>query len=489
MNGYPVYTLSTHIEIGDKTLSECYPQIVEDGTEQNRHEVPRIVFRACLPSRLKDNEKFNFRILDDTKWNIDEVKQSLSEIDFRPGSLYFIYVGKYKTLKTPVKTALVKRGFTPNDIVNAFLEKNISCSDHNSDGEFLQCFYDESKKVAVVVGSVTSDYYWNICAGICPRIIPWYFGVKADCGKFENHPLTADEQELVKAINIGESEFIAAAQKIYEQTDIATKVQDMRFKSMFSGIRKKLIDRHKSNIRNWNLSFKSFENQMQDLAVKIRDASLACSALENSGEDSSVSSFSALFSRPNIAIKTWAGNDLIFSIASMVSPFNLDTAEESLDNMEHEIYNCSEDSGLEFGECRDLMHAVFVDRKIKLPVYSNFRLSLEHNSISVIQHEGPATKFSGYTPHPHHEYYGCTGSNIGTALRSMADGNYVDAIAQLVGSVATITFTDYTVMNDFARKALWNTTKTPFLLPDGTMANCLDACKWLKENNDNEEDA
>lgn len=482
---YPVAVLSIHPEIGDLSIADCYPQIVEHGTEQNKHEVPRIVFRACLPPRLKDGEKFNFVSVSYVNETVDNTKTKIDEMAFMPDSLYYIYVGQYKTLKTPVKTLLTKKGFEPNDIVNTFFDGRIEKQEYKNEGDFMQVFSDEEKRIAVVVGSIVGEYFWNVCAAVCPRIIPWYFGVKSDF-KLDNHPLNEDEKALVRSVDIGDNEFVDAAQKIYDKTDIASQVQAIKFRNMYRGVRQKLIQKHKDNIHSWNSQFASLEKQIQDLAGKIREASILRTALE-AGKDEDGSELARLFTRPNLAIKEWKGNSLCFTISSMVSPFDMDSAEEDLNNDYHEIYNDYENTDLSWDEARDLLLAVFVDRKIKLPVYSNFELSMENSTVVPVRHQEPAPKFRGYTAHPHHEYYGCTGSNIGQAAKMLAEGNYPAVIAQLIGSVATITFSDSTVMNDFGRKVLWNTSQRPYLLPDGTMVNCKDAYAWLKEH-ENEED-
>lgn len=482
---YPISILSTHPEIGDLSLADCYPQVIEHGTEQNKHEVPRIVFRSCLPPRLKDGEIFNFASVNFTNETVDNTKDKMREMELMPNSLYYIYVGQYKTLKTPVKTIFTERGFTPNDIVNKFFDGRIEKQEYKNDGDFIQSYYNEENKIAVVVGSIVSEYFWNVCAAVCPRIIPWYFNVTPDF-KLENHPLTEEERELVRAIDIGDEAFIAAAQKIYEKTDIPGRVQAIKFRNMYRGVREKLIKRHKDNISTWNGQFASLERQIQELADKIREASMLRTALE-AGTDDDGSELARLFTRPNLAIKEWQGNNLIFSISSMIAPYNTDSAETDLENPHHDIYYNRDNTKLNAEEARDLLKAVFIDRIIKIPVYSNFKLSIENNRVEVIQHQEPAPKFIGYTAHPHHEYYGCTGSNIGQAAKCLAEGNYPGVIAQLIGSVATLTFSDSTVMSDFGRKILWSKSKKPFLLPDGTKVNCEKAYEWLVKYNKEEE--
>lgn len=475
---YPVSVLSSHPEIGDLSLADCYPQIVEHGTEQNKHEVPRIVFRACLPPRLKDGEIFNFVSVNMTNETVDGAKEKLKTMAFMPDSLYYIYVGQYKTLKTPVKTIFSDCGFVPNDIVNKFFDGRIEKQEYKNEGDFIQSYYNEEKKIAVVVGSIISEYFWNVCAAVCPRIIPWYFNVTPDF-TLDKHPLTEDERELVRAIDIGDTAFIAATQKIYDKTDVAEKVQATKFRNMYRGVREKLIKNCNDTILQLNREFESLEKQIQERAYKIRDAVMQKQALE-SGKDDDGSALTKLFSRPNIAVKEWQGDDLLFTaVSDHVVPFDMDCAEEYFADLENAIYSGCHD--LKREEARKLLVATFIDAEIRFPVYTNFKLSLKNTKLEVVQHSTPAPKFSAYVPHPHHEYYNCTGNNMTRAANYLKEGNYAGAVNQAIGSVGTITLDDSWVMGDFGSKLLWKKNETPFLLPDGKKVNFIDAYKWLKE--------
>lgn len=482
---YPVSRLSQAIDIGDKSLSDCYPHIIEFDTDDAQHAVPRVIFRAFLPHRLKEDEVFNFVVNDLAKSTVDDVKSTLNEMNFMPSSLYFIYVGKYKTLKTPVKTALTKRGFVPNDIVNRFFDQRIDKQPYKDEGDFMQVFADAENKVAIAIGSVSEDYLWNVIAAINPRVIPWYYGVESD---FKESPLTADEITLARAVDKGEEAFVAAAQKIYNETDVADKVSAIRFKNMYKGVKEKLIRQYTDNIANWNAEFARFESQIQETAKKIRDASIMKSSLENSEEDDGKSMADFFTKRSNLSIKRWEGNALIFTVASMASPFNYDAAESDLKRSGHAIYRGRDNCDLTQDQAKKLLKAVFIDRVIKLPLYSNYRLSLSEASIRLAMNEPAAPKFAGYTPHPHHLYYGCTGNNLSQAATCMRDGNYVGAVSQVIGSTATITFADETVMAEFGNKILWNISEKPYMLPDGSFVNCKDAYKWLEENESEDEE-
>lgn len=475
---YPVAVLSIHPEIGDLSIADCYPQIVEHGTEQNKHEVPRIVFRACLPPRLKDGEKFNFVSVSYVNETVDNTKTKIDEMAFMPDSLYYIYVGQHKTLKTPVKTLLTKKGFKPNDIVNTFFDGRIEKQEYKNEGDFMQVFSDEEKRIAVVVGSIVGEYFWNVCAAVCPRIIPWYFGVKSDF-KLDNHPLNEDEKALVRSVDIGDNEFVDAAQKIYDKTDVASQVQAIKFRNMYRGVREKLINNCNNTILQLNREFESLEKQIQERAYKIRDAVMQKQALE-SGKDDDGSALTKLFSRPNIAVKEWQGDDLLFTaVSDHVVPFDMDYAEEYFADLESAIYSGCHD--LKREEARKLLVATFIDMEIRFPVYTNFKLSLKNTKLEVVQHSTPAPKFNTYVPHPHHEYYACTGNNMTRAANYLKEGNYAGAVNQAIGSVGTITLDDNWVMGDFGSKLLWKKNETPFLLPDGKKVNFIDAYKWLKE--------
>lgn len=485
MDKYPVSALATHIEIGDLSLADCYPQIVEHGTEQNKHEVPRIVFRACLPPRLKDGEIFNFVSVDYVNETVDNAKDKLKEIDIMSDALYYIYVGKYKTLKTPVKTILTSRGFVPNDIVNTFFESKIAKQEYKDEGDFIQTYYNEETKTAIVIGSETSDYFWNVCAAVHPRIIPWYYNVKADF-KMDEHPLNEDERALVRAVDVGDNEFIAAAQKIYDSTDVAEKVQAIKFRNMYRGVRTKLIANCDSTIQSSNNEFSCLERQIQEVACKIRDAVMQKAALE-AGEDEDGAVLSKLFSRSNLAVKEWRGNELIFTAGANVVAFEGEKTETIIASKGCAIYSSMSGCGLTWEQAHELLKAVLVDREIFIPVYSNFKLSLENTSITVVQHNPPAPKFVNHIPHPHHEYYECTGTNLSRAASQLRDGNYVGAVNQVAGCVGTITLEDGAVMSRFAEKMLWKKSETPFMLPDGKKVNCVDAVKWLEANKAKEE--
>jgi len=483
---YPVAELSTHIEIGELALAECYPNIVEHGTEQDKHEVPRIVFRACLPPRLKDGEIFNFTSINFANETVDGTKGKVEALELTPGSLYYIYVGQYKTLKTPLKAIFTKRGFVPNDIVNKFFDGRIEKQEYKNEGDFIQTYYNEKDKISVVVGSIVGEYFWNVCAAVCPRIIPWYFNVKPDF-TFENHPLNELERELVRAIDIGDNEFVAAAQKIYEGTDVAEKVQSIKFKNAYKSVKGKLLRNATSELDNLNRQYRDTVAKLEDYAARIRDSYLRKRSLEVD-EDGDGSELAVLFTgRPSIAIRTWQGNDLIFTATANLTAFKDPTHD--IDDIRRRIYCAYRDKEKEITEKEaiKLMESVFIEREIKVPVYSNFRLSLERGTLSVISKDEPglcepAPKFAGYAPQPHHYYYRCLGTNESRMTECMSVGNYVGAVSQAIGSCPYLVFTDDCVVERYSKEQLWNKQQCPYLLPDGRKVNYIDAVAWLREN-------
>lgn len=484
---YPVSVLSSHIEIGELALAECYPNIIEHGTEQNKHEVPRIVFRTCLPPRLKDGEVFNFASVNFTEETVDRTKEKIEALNLIPNSLYYIYVGQFKTLKTPLKTIFTKRGFVPNDIVNKFFDGRIEKQEYKNEGDFIQSYYNEENKIAVVVGSMTGEYFWNVCAAVCPRIIPWYFNVTPDF-KLENHPLTEAERELVRAIDIGDEAFVAAAQKIYETTDVSSKIQAVKFKNAYRSVRGKLIRNAASELDSLNRQYRETVAKLEDYSARIRDSYIRKCSLE-SDEDGDGSEIAMLFTgRPTIAIHSWQGNDLVFTAVANLTAYQ--NAETSVNNINRGIYRGYREETKEITdkEAIQLMTSVFVEREIKIPVYSNFRLSLEGGTLKTLgenQRElsNPAPKFAGYAPQPHHYYYTCLGTNEARMSECLAAGNYVGAISQAIGSCPYLVFSDECVVEKYSRKILWNKGETPYLLPDGRKVNYIDAVAWLKENN------
>lgn len=481
---YPVSTLSTHIEIGEKALAECYPQIVEHNTDQTRHEVPRIIFRACLPPRLKDGEIFNFAVNDYTGLTVDDAKARLEATEFMPGSLNYVYVGKYKTLKTPVKTVLTRNGFAPNDIVNTFFEGRIERQEYKDDGDFMQIFFNEEKKIAIIVGSVTSDYFWNCCAALCPRIIPWYFGVKSDFSHTGGeHPFNEDERALARSVDIGDEAFTAAATKIYEKTDVAERVQAVKFKNAFKGVRGTLLKQCIRNLDSYNNEYRNLANRLSEYTQKIRDEYIRKQSLEVEDDDDGSSLMRIFVGRPSLAIRNWQGNDLIFTAVANLTSF----ADPSLEIERHgNLYSGLDDRSITFDDAKALMTSVFIERGVKIPVYSNFQLSLEHAKISVLGERHsmvatPAPKFMGYAPQPHHYYYECFGTNDQVTNDCLCKGDYAGAVSQAIGSVPYLVFSDSCVVEKYAISQLWNKAATPYLLPDGRKVNYVDAIKWLKE--------
>ena len=90
-------------------------------------------------------------------------------------------------------------------------------------------------------------------------------------------------------------------------------------------------------------------------------------------------------------------------------------------------------------------------------------------------------------PNPHINRYSCLGNYVRTINELLKDRNYIGAIEQCSASAKSLNFGDSTVMHEFMRFMYSSGNRTFIELSDGTTVSPINAIKWLKEQENNDE--
>lgn len=190
-------------------------------------------------------------------------------------------------------------------------------------------------------------------------------------------------------------------------------------------------------------------------------------------------------SNKNLLLESVQDNCITFYAKTPFANFNPDLAERMIKNRDRgdrvDIY--VRGPGNVKKEDRDILFkAMFLDRTVRVWLYGKFNLSVQDgNCISAHSGFDQPTEMADTCPNPHLHRHGCMGDNKRAAIEAVLAGDYVGAVEQCIGSVASVNLAEGMTSGPWM-DLLLSDNYGRFFETEAGMMNFSEVMKYLKED-------
>ena len=330
------------------------------------------------------------------------------------------------------------------------------------------CFLSGDHRSVLIVSYLAGLRAWHSAQCAIPAYLPWYFKEKMTEAEF-NFVNTLEEKLPDKYL----AELDARA--------IEYNFDEMRVRRLLDGFETRYVRSEiravESDIESKRANFERAQRQIQELLKAIDDLQIRLWGLHEKSKHQSegMSDIQRYFLRNRaLELINCDESNLQFAVYTYCQYFNPDEAKRVIENMDSVVYD---ECQIDHENFSKLMRAIFLDQTVRLRFYAEYMFDLR-GSVRGLENNNPTR--SGYMANPHILGYACLGENQGAVNELLRQSRYIPAIDQCIASAGGLSFTDYTVMSDFARK-LSSSSRPCIELPDGTVVRVKEAIEFLKQ--------
>lgn len=240
------------------------------------------------------------------------------------------------------------------------------------------------------------------------------------------------------------------------------------------------ISRMNEQIENDNRTYAQHLRQLSDLQEKRIGM-----ALNIKEEKNEVMEY--FLRNKNLHLVGLDGDGITFFARTPFANFNPDLAERIINNEERadrvEMYRQG-DSKVTTADRDLLFKAIMLDQKIRVWLYGKFTMYVAgSDSIHAYSDFDQPVEMMDSCPNPHLYRHRCMGNNERAAIDAVMAGDYITAIEQCIGSVASVNLAETITSGPWMNNLLSDHYGRFFETEDGTMMNFTEVMKYLKEEN------
>lgn len=358
----------------------------------------------------------------------------------------------------------------------------------NEEGVAFMANFFKDKKVAiynnpeakqsVVATSEISMYQWHtLVSGITACYAQW----STERGRY-----TEDEIKMLRSLadpSMGVDDYMDALENIASaifdfQTEAKRFYLDGFEKRAVEGKIRSLRDQAEglmSNIRDYQERLKEYYDRKAGVDALLN------AALIGSAENANELMEYFIANKKLLVDSVSDDNNLLYYVGGYIDNFDVEVFERCIENgssVLYRRYDSISPSDITKEDYIALMKAVFLDEKIKMKVFSKWKIGTG-GYIEAVCEDNPPMQLKDYLPNPHLMYYRCYGSFEPDLMKAARECDYVRAVDISSAENGNVNFNDVIVMEKFVRDILTKNTK--FLeLPDGTACTNVEAIEWLK---------
>lgn len=353
----------------------------------------------------------------------------------------------------------------------------------------LFCVSEEKKQTIIYVYNLDVPKY-HFLQSFITRLLPWYF---------EEHPLVRKgegvvDQEAYKVIlacsgrNPEEYEkAIVALYDRYEFRDAIIRIKLDGFEEQFHRAQLEGVKRDRerimTQIKNLESQFRDYYQSLDDITT--REAGLIQKIASGEAGDSTIRDY--FLANKYLHLEYVSGNQVTFTVATIVSNFNPEVFESTVQN-EHAFWYRSEAGNRYNRDISDeqielLIRALFEKEICKLKICASFTLDFATGGYQANPHHEYGPEFVDYMPNMHIQEYACLGSGHSSQLReAMLHRDYIGALNTCMASAANISMEELPTGEKHMKYLLGNKCGKVIILPTGEEVTAKEAIKWLEEN-------
>lgn len=336
-----------------------------------------------------------------------------------------------------------------------------------------------------VAGGLTSIASHAI-AVLMPRYFDKYFD-HDDSG----HVLMNENEKLliVKGLSEGKRDgtFVSAIQTFTERFDFRTpeiKAKLNGFEKRYAKSKVDTLDRNIQKaireINDINTKYARLVRQKRSLLDERRAFMLGLE--EEKNENALMNYFLA---NQNLLLKSVDGSVLEFYVKTTLGNFDTETMKSILGNSGRAdrctMYTRG-DKGISLEDRDRLFKAIFVDETIRVWLFAPFTLRCdEYCEVSARCDFSQPPEMHDCCPNPHLYYHSCMGDNQRYVNDALAESDYVTAMEQTIGSVASVNINESVTAGPWMEDLLSDKYGRFFETRDGRRMNIKEVLEYLKE--------
>lgn len=345
----------------------------------------------------------------------------------------------------------------------------------------VACYIKEDIKIVVLLVENLDLRRFHLLQSGLPVMLPWYFDKKDG--------MTEDELELLKSFTEKTPDkYLACLEKMSKNFDI----KSLFIKNSLNGYENTIYESRKeqaeSQLRDANSKIDEYNNRIMELVKKKRDYETTLFGLEVRDKETSGTGLMDYFmSSKTIILDSVEGGTIYFGVKLPLCTYDKSMAESSIRNKNSYVYTvpASYNSTFDKEDIELLMRAIFIDEKLTLNFCAKYSFSIS-DGVYGLADTTYDYEYANHMPNPHINRYHCLGNYKSAATECIANGDYIMAIEQLVGSCGSLNFGDSPVMKEFMRYMFVKDSgvnNKAIVLPDGSVVNPHDAIEYLKKEN------
>ena len=352
----------------------------------------------------------------------------------------------------------------------------------------VDCYINaERKNVAVFVDNLDNKKLHYLQVSIL-AFLPWYFNPEDGVSELE--------MELLYSLReTSPDKYENCITRIAEQYDFRTA----RVRKLLRGFETRYeqleCDRVKNEIQRCDMEIDRLNNSIGAMFGKRNDFCIRLLGLERKiaegGEESEIMDY--FLCNGKLYLENVTNNDMYFCVRDYLEYFDPEMAERSISNYRSYVYPDGADSsyrGISANDMKMLMMEIFVSEtpRLRIRFCAAYRFDL-NGSVSAMQgHEFPM-EYADCMPNTHINRFSCMGNYQATINNLLKNRNYIGALEQCIASCKSLNFGDSTVMREFM-STMWggnDVNNRCIELPDGSVVKPIEAIRWLKQQENNNE--
>ena len=446
--------------------------------------------RVLLYDRLKDGQQAAFvqREVSPSSFTGD-LTQALTavfsgyDLENAENTLFVVNVqvnndGEKKTLIDRFKGVKSLFGMGPNKAFEEGLFNKVMKSKVYMNAE-------RSCTLIFVAGNMTS-----IASHAIAVLLPRYFDRFFDHDD-KGHVLLSDNEDLLIKKGLSEDKradsFISAVQRFAERFDFRTpeiKAKLDGFEKKYAKNKAQVLDRTIEDtiqkINDINTKYASLVRKKRSLLEQRTAIMLGLE--EDKNENALMNYFLA---NKNLLLQSAEEGVLKFYVKTTLGNFDTETMKSILANRDREV-RCrmytDGDSSISRADRDLLFKAIFVDESIRVWLFGKFTLQCgEYCEVSAESGFSQPPEMHDCCPNPHLFRHSCMGDNARYANDALANGDYVTAMEQTIGSCASVNINETITSGPWMENLLSEKYGRFFETKDHRRMNITEVLKYLKE--------
>lgn len=306
---------------------------------------------------------------------------------------------------------------------------------------------------------------------------------------FADKPITAWEKENIAtalAKDKSPDKFVAAVESFAERFDFRTPAinalltgfENVNYKKRVE-VAADRVSRAQRDIDNWNDRYARLVRELRDAEDTHRVVLLGAREGDGNG-------IRDLFlADRNLHLEGVENGTMTFWAKTQLGNFDRDMMEQLIANPDRDgrsVLYYGGPNRIKKAD-RDLLYkALFVDETVRLWLCGQFLLDNGDNiKVEAVSGFTPCPEMHDTMPNPHLQRHACMGDNRRYANEALAMGDYVNAVIQTVGSVASINLNEGATTDPWMKYIFEDKWGKCWELADGRRVKFSDLMKILKE--------